>query len=212
MKSVSRRSVIGIAAGAVASGMVGAEAGSQADSADETAQPEPNQTAAAQTDSVYKFRMGTAPVHRYGESSLREHKLRDFPISASISASLINLAADNVREPHWHPNSDEWLFVMSGEIRMTIVDGQGVPSQFDCGPEDVAFVPQGFGHYVENVGDTNARLMLIHNHAEFTTVNLSEWVAGGSTAVFASTLNMPVRAYDVAPKDRVFIGKKKAEG
>ncbi|HVA48883.1 MAG TPA: cupin domain-containing protein [Pirellulales bacterium] len=156
--------------------------------------------------------MGKAPVHRYGESSIREHKLHDFPISASISASLIDLSAGDLREPHWHPNSDEWLFVMAGEIRMTIVDGQGVPSLFDCGPEDVAFVPQGFGHYVENVGGMTAKLMLIHNHAEFTTVNLSEWVAGGSTGVFASTLNMPRQAFGDAPKERVFIGKKRAKG
>lgn len=212
MKGVSRRSVIGIAAGAVASGVVGTEAGSNDESTGEKASEESDRPAAGQSDSVYKFRMGKAPVHRCGESSLREHRLHDFPVSASISASLIDLAAGDLREPHWHPNSDEWLFVMAGEIRMTIVDGDGVPSRFDCGPEDVAFVPQGFGHYVENVGEVTAKLMLIHNHAEFTTVNLSEWVAGGSTGVFASTLNMPVTAFGKAPKHRVFIGKKQAQG
>lgn len=122
-----------------------------------------------------------------------------------MSASLIHLAAGDVREPHWHPNSDEWLFVMAGNIRMTIVDGKGESSQFECGLEDVAFTPQGFGHYVENVGDGEARLMLIHNHADFTTVNLSEWVAAGSAGVFASTLKMPVQAFDDAPSKKVFI-------
>jgi oxalate decarboxylase len=155
--------------------------------------------------------MGNAPARRYGESSIREHKLHDFPMSASMSASLITLAAGDVREPHWHPNSDEWLFVMAGAIRMTIVDGKGESSQFECGSEDVAFTPQGFGHYVENIGDNEARLMLIHNHAEFTTVNLSEWVAAGSTQVFASTLKMPVRAFDDAPTKKVFIVPKDAK-
>lgn len=210
MKNFSRRSVIGIAAGAVAGGVVAAEAVSRGDSGSGKPQSEPNPSAEVQSDSVYKFCMGHAPLHHYGESSIREHKLGDFPISTSMSASLIDLAAGDVREPHWHPNSDEWLFVMAGEIRMTVVDGHGEASQFNCGPEDVAFVPQGFGHYVENVGDAKAKLMLVHNHAEFTTVNLSEWVAGGSAAVFASTLNMPITALDDAPKDRVFIGKKKA--
>jgi len=209
METISRRNVIGLAAGVVAGGVLAAEQASQAAEKDERSEPpEP----APQSDSVYKFSMATAHVHRYGQSSVREHKLHDFPMSASMSASLINLAAGNVREPHWHPNSDEWLFVMAGKVRMTIVDGKGVPSQFDCGLEDVAFTPQGFGHYVENVGDTEARLMLIHNHAEFTTVNLSEWVAAGSTSVFASTLNMPVRAFDKAPTERVFIGKTNTEG
>jgi hypothetical protein len=48
-----------------------------------------------------------------------------------------------------------------------------------------------------------------YNNSEFTTVNLSEWVAGGSASVFASTLNVPVAALDDAPTDRVFIGKKR---
>jgi oxalate decarboxylase len=212
MEMISRRGVIGIAAGVVAGGVLAGEAVSRGESTEEKHKSEPDESAVAKSESVYKFRMGTAPARRYGESSVRDHKLHDFPISASISATLINLAAGDVREPHWHPNSDEWLFVMAGKIRMTIVDGEGASSQFDCGPEDVAFTPQGFGHYVENHGDVEARLMLIHNHAQFTTVNLSEWVAAGSTSVFASTLNMSPGAFETAPAERVFIGKTKGAG
>jgi oxalate decarboxylase len=121
---------------------------------------------------------------------------------------LIRLAKGDFREPHWHPNSDEWLFVMSGNIRMTVVNGKGAASRFTCGFEDVAFTPQGFGHYVENIGEGEAYVMVIHNNADFTTVDLSEWVAGGSASVFASTLNMPAAAFDGAPAGRVYIGTK----
>ena len=211
METVSRRSVMGIAAGVIASGVLAGEKAATGSTPVEKQGPGPNESASAKTDSVYKFCMGNAPSRRYGESSVREHKLHDFPMSASMSASLITLATGNVREPHWHPNSDEWLFVMSGAIRMTIVDGKGEASQFECGPEDVAFTPQGFGHYVENIGDAEAKLMLVHNHAEFTTVNLSEWVAAGSTGVFASTLKMPVQAFEDAPAKRAFIVTKNAK-
>jgi oxalate decarboxylase len=204
METISRRSVMGIAAGVIAGGVLAAESKSQAGSPDET-KPE---AAGANTDSPYKYSMASAHARRYGESSIREHKLHDFPMSSTISASLITLASGDVREPHWHPNSDEWLFVMAGEIRMTIVDGKGQASQFECGLEDVSFTPQGFGHYVENIGDSEARLMLIHNHADFTTVNLSEWVAAGSTGVFASTLKMPASAFNDAPTKKVFITTK----
>jgi oxalate decarboxylase len=61
---------------------------------------------------------------------------------------------------------------------------------------------------VENIGDSEAKLMLVHNHAEFTTVNLSEWVAGGPASVFASTLKIPVQAFDNAPTKKVFIRTK----
>jgi oxalate decarboxylase/phosphoglucose isomerase-like protein (cupin superfamily) len=198
-----------LAASVIAGGMLVGDAAASEGATD--SKPEPSEPAGGKSESVYKFRMGKATPRRYGESSIREHKLHDFPMSASMSAGLIALAAGDVREPHWHPNSDEWLFVMAGTIRMTIVDGKGQSSQFERGLEDVAFTPQGFGHYVENIGDGQARLMLIHNHAEFTTVNLSEWVAAGSTSVFASTLKMPVRAFADVPTKRVFIGPNDAK-
>jgi oxalate decarboxylase len=207
MDPLTRRSAIGIAAGVLATGVLGGETAPAGGHLDEerNAKHGPD---AKKGESIYKFRMGSATPREYGDSSIREHKLHDFPISNTISASLITLAAGDLREPHWHPNSDEWLFVMSGRISMTIVDGKGEASQFECGPEDVSFTPQGFGHYVENVGDQEARLMLIHNHADFTTVNLSEWVAGGSTSAFASALNMPVKAFSEAPTKRAFVVSK----
>jgi oxalate decarboxylase len=211
MEAVSRRSVMGFAATVIAGGVLAAESEARAGTPVEKPGPEPDKAADQKTDSPYKFSMSTAPPRRYGDSSIREHKLHDFPMSSTMSASLITLAAGDLREPHWHPNSDEWLFVMAGQVRMTIVDGRGEASQFDCGLEDVAFTPQGFGHYVENIGPVEARLMLIHNHADFTTVNLSEWVAAGSTSVFASTLKMPTQAFNAAPAKKVFIATKGAK-
>jgi oxalate decarboxylase len=204
MEKFSRRDVLGVAAGAVAGAVAVGEAGEPRGNAAE-GRPASGATV-NRTESVYKFALGSAPARRYGGSSIREHKLDSFPMSASMSAGLIRLAAGDFREPHWHPNSDEWLFVISGKIRMTIVDPKGEASRFDCGPEDVAFTPQGFGHYVENIGTDDANVMVVHNHADFTTIELSEWVAGGSTSVFAATLNMPVEAFDGAPTERVFVG------
>jgi oxalate decarboxylase len=207
VEKINRRNVLGVAAAAFAGGALASNAAPVSGNppgADEKKAP-----ATGKTESIYKFRLGEAPARRYGDSSIREHKLHDFPASASMAAALIRLAPGDFREPHWHPNSDEWLFVMAGSIQMTIVDGKGEASHFSCGLDDVAFTPQGFGHYVENTGDTEAYLMVIHNNAEFTTVDLSEWVAGGKVSVFASTLNMPVEAFAKAPDKRVFIAKKK---
>lgn len=159
MEIVSRRSVIGIAAGVLASGVLAGESASSGGCEGETKASEPSDSVRENADSPYKFCMSTAHARHYGQSSIREHKLHDFPMSASISASLITLAPGDVREPHWHPNSDEWLFVMAGRVRMTIVDGKGAASHFECGPEDVAFTPQGFGHYVESSGDAEASLI-----------------------------------------------------
>jgi hypothetical protein len=99
MEAVSRRGVIGIAAGVAACGVLASEAVLRGDSTEEKPKPEADEPAVARAESAYKFRMGTAPARRYGESSVREHKLHDFPISASMAASLINLAAGTSANP-----------------------------------------------------------------------------------------------------------------
>src|ERR1700730_1675044 len=101
METVSRRSVMGIAASVIAGGVLAGESAARGASTDEKQRPEPSEPGNAKPESVYKFRRGKAPARRYGESSIREHKLHDFPMSASMSASLITLAAGDVREPHW---------------------------------------------------------------------------------------------------------------
>jgi len=208
MEKISRRSAMRATAGVVAGGFLAANAISAlADSANASDKTEAGK---GKGESIYKFRLGKSPERRYGESFVQQHRRKEFPASATMSATFVHLAPGDFREPHWHPNSDEWLFVMSGGIGMTIVDGEGKASQFRCDREDVAFVPQGFGHYVVNLGDTAADVMVVHNHADFSTVELSDWVAGGKFAVFAATLNLPTESFEKnAPRDQVFIGKMK---
>src|ERR1700742_2374574 len=66
VETISRRNVIGLAAGVVAGGVLAAEQASKAVEKDDGAKP--GEPTAANSDSIYKFRMGTAPAHRYGES------------------------------------------------------------------------------------------------------------------------------------------------
>jgi oxalate decarboxylase len=201
LEKISRRNALSAAVGAL--GVLAAQPAVAA-AADAPA-PEPK----PKGESIYKFKLYDAPVRTYGDSSVREHKTHSFPMSPTMAAASIRLGVGAFREPHWHPNSDEWLMVLAGKIRMTVVDGKGEAERFTCGLGDVASVPQGFGHYVENVGDEEAHVLVVHNNGEFTTVELSDWVAGGSTGVFASTLNIPEAAFENSPKKRVFIGKKK---
>jgi oxalate decarboxylase len=214
MEKISRRNIIGAAAGVFAGGVLANEAaaaGAMPLDDKPGSKPTDPATSAGKTESIYKYRLGESTPRHYGESTAREHKAHDFPMSASMTGGIIKLAVGDFREPHWHPNADEWLFVMAGTIRMTIVDAKGVASHFTCGPEDVAFTPQGLGHYVENIGDTEASVMLVHNNGELTTVNLSDWVAGGSKSVFAATLDLPANALDDTPTKRVYIGRKKTK-
>jgi oxalate decarboxylase len=160
----------------------------------------------------FKFRLATAKARAYDGGNLREHRAADFPASHNLSAGIVRLAAGAYREPHWHPNSDEWAYVLEGEVRLTVVGPHGRVTTEDFGYGDAWFVPVGFGHMVLNTGAGEAQVLLVHNHGDFSTVELTEWVAGGPKDVFASALGVPEPALDAVPKKKLFLAKKKKKG
>lgn len=168
------------------------------------------QAAAADDAPVYKFRLQAAKPRTYDGGSVREHRVADFPMAGNTSGGAMRLAVGGIREPHWHPNSDEWAYVLEGKVRLTVVDPKGRRAIEDLEAGDVWFVPVGYGHSTINIGNTEAHFLLVHNNGDFTTIELSEWVAGGPTEAFATTLNMPAKAFDDVPKKKVYITRKKS--
>lgn len=79
-----------------------------------------------------------------------------------------------MRELHWHPNSDEWDFFISGNARITIFAGQSnavsidqaelllhsliqrsnCQRTYDFQGGDVGYLRENTGHYIENIGNT----------------------------------------------------------
>jgi oxalate decarboxylase len=51
----------------------------------------------------------------------------------------------------WHPNADDWQFDLSGRARVTIFGAHGRTKIAEFGPGQVAFIKQGFGHFVEQL-------------------------------------------------------------
>jgi oxalate decarboxylase len=190
---ISRRTVLGALAAATGGALAAAEDGKD--------------KPPASTPS-YKFRLRQAKAREYDGGSIREHRVADFPASHNISGGLVRLAAGAFREPHWHPNSDEWAYILDGKVRLTVVGlhGQTVVEDFDYG--DTWFVPIGFGHSVLNIGTGEAEILLVHNNGDFSTIELTEWVSGGPREVFASALDVPEKALDNVSKKKLFLARK----
>ena len=70
----------------------------------------------------------------------------------------MNIDPGALREMHWHPNADEWQFVMGGQGRVTIFGSHGRVKTMEYGPGQIAFIKQGYGHFVGSIGDEPPRL------------------------------------------------------
>jgi oxalate decarboxylase len=114
-----------------------------------------------------------------------------------------------LRELHWHPNADEWQYVITGRVRMTLFGAHGRYREetFDAG--DVGYVPTGYGHSIENIdNDKPARLLVAFNSGHYEAIDLSQWLASNPDYLLAANLGQPESVIDKLPRSRVFITGK----
>ena len=91
-----------------------------------------------------------------------------FPIASNFSAVLATIRPGAMREIHWHTDSDEWNFFISGNARMTVFAGPDSARTFDFSEGDVGYVPFPDSHYIENVGDVDVVFLEVLQAPEFT--------------------------------------------
>jgi oxalate decarboxylase len=83
-----------------------------------------------------------------------------FPISTTITGVILDLDPGTLRELHWHPNADEWQYVIDGRLAVTLFGSHGRFRIETLEQGDVGYIPQGYGHSIENVGERPARVLI----------------------------------------------------
>jgi len=99
-----------------------------------------------------------------------------FPVSRTIAAALVEIEPGGLRELHWHPNTDEWQYYLSGQARMGVFAAAGQARTFDYQGGDVGYVPFAMGHYVENTGSTMLRFLEMFKSSYYADLSLDQWL------------------------------------
>lgn len=102
---------------------------------------------------------------------------RIFKASKQIAVAELTVEANAMRELHWHPTQDEWTYFLEGEARITLFASQSNARTFDYRAGDIAYIPAGFGHYVENTGNETLHFLEIFKTDRYQDVSLSQWLA-----------------------------------
>ena len=117
----------------------------------------------------------------------------------------MTLHRGGLRELHWHPNADEWQYVLSGKIRLTVFASNGLASVVELEPGDIGFAPMGYGHALENVGEGTAELILVFNSGDYQEVSISTVIAAQPSYLLEANLNLPENVIKKLPKKQEFI-------
>lgn len=131
-----------------------------------------------------------------------------FSISKTFTGAVLELEPGALRELHWHPTADEWQYVLEGTVSETLFGSGGRFRTETLEKGDVGYVPQGYGHSLENTGDKPARILIGFNAGVYEDIDLTEWIAGNPVDVLATNFGQPAAVFEKFPKKDVFITPK----
>lgn len=122
------------------------------------------------------------------------------PTLEEITMYSLRLEAKGVREPHWHPNAHELNYVIQGRVRIILLSPNGEVDDFEMAAGDMSFLPKGYFHYIENIGDDLARLAVFFNHTLPSDIGLSGCLGAYSNELLAHLFHVPISYFDRLPK------------
>ncbi len=131
-----------------------------------------------------------------------------FPISKTITGVILDLDPGAMRGLHWHPTADEWQYLIEGQVSVTMFGSHGRYRTETLDKGDVGYIPQGYGHSIENVGDKPCRVLIGFNSGVYETIDLSQWIAGNPLDVLATNFGKPAALFEKFPRRDVFITDK----
>ncbi|MGZ5915577.1 MAG: cupin domain-containing protein, partial [Hyphomicrobium sp.] len=130
------------------------------------------------------------PVKKTRGGEVRIADSTNFEVSKTIAASHVTLHPGGMREMHWHPNADEWTYIIAGQGELTVFNtGPNVVTQ-NFNPGDVGYIKRAYGHYIRNTGSTDLVYLEVFRSGRVEDVSLSEWLTHTPRAMVAQSLNV----------------------
>lgn len=155
----------------------------------------------------FRFKMSMMPPVVTPGGTFVQASIENFPMSHTMVGAVTELTADGIREPHWHPNADEWDLVLEGRAIVTVFNGPGDVQAIEIGPDDLGFLPRNQSHAVETVGGKPFKLLSVFNANTFEAIGISELLAGLPNELIQHNFGLSPADVAKLPKDERFIVK-----
>jgi len=137
-----------------------------------------------------KFKLGDLPPITSPGGRVRIADTSNFPIAKNLAAALVEVDPGHMRELHWHPNTDEWQYYISGRGRMTVFAAEGNARTFDYQAGDVGYVPMSMPHFIENTGSEPLHFLELFRAHRFQDMSVAQWMALTPPELVAVHLNL----------------------
>ena len=154
---------------------------------------------------THRYRLLAQEPDLFDGGTMRVASEREFPISTTMTGALLTIKPGAMRELHWHPNAAEWQFYVKGSARMTVFGSGGRARTDEFGANDVGYVPQGYGHYIENTGSEDAEIVIVFNNGTYESISITAWIAGTPERLLATNFGVAESVFAKFPKGPVIM-------
>jgi oxalate decarboxylase len=150
----------------------------------------------------FVFRLADMPVRETKGGMVQLADSTNFLVSKTIAATRVTIKPGGLRAMHWHPNADEWLYILKGSGRATVFNTGPAAITADFHAGDIGLIRKAYGHYLMNTGNTDLVYMEVFRANRFEQVLLSDWLARSPIDMVAETLNLDRSVIAQFPKNR----------
>jgi oxalate decarboxylase len=129
-------------------------------------------------DSTHKFSLtrDAKAVRDFDGGTFRLATVDEWPASKTMSGGVMVIKPGAMRKLHWNVNANEWHYYLRGKGQVALFGSGGRGKVAAFGPGDVAYIPQGFGHAIKNVGDDDLEIVQTWDNGKFEEIDLDQWV------------------------------------
>ena len=140
-------------------------------------------------ESTHRFALAKnlAAVRDFAGGSFRLATSAEWPVSRGMCGGLIAMRPGAMLGLHWHPNSNEWNYVLAGRAEVSLYGACGLGPVAEFAPGEVAYFPRGFGHAIRNVGVEPLEIVQVWDAGRFEEITLAGMIAAAPPQVLART-------------------------
>lgn len=141
------------------------------------------------------------PQKSYEGGTITSVTSKEVPGFANISFKLLKLNKRGSLEPVWHPNANKIGYCLQGKTLVSVRSPSSV-DVFTAEHGDVFFIPKGYVHHIENIGEEQSIIAFALNNVDPEVMCLSNAVYSISSSVFSATFNTLPDFYEGLTKSK----------
>lgn len=141
------------------------------------------------------------PRAKQDGSLLRLASAKEFPASFNMAGAILRLEPRAMRQLHWHPNADEWQYVLNGSMDLAVFASEGKASISRLQKGDVGYVPKGYGHALRNSSDQPLDVLIVFNDGNYQSIDLNDWIASNPNSVLENVFQISPQLLEKMPRN-----------